>query len=373
MNMKYVHRIHAQKGVATLLTVVVILVVMSLMAVYVHRGALMENLLMNNLYRAKQAEEVADAALDFALAYFLANGADADENNVADTLDPMAVTNGKRATVQFCDAATSTLTSCVTPTDLTRIFILATGWSDDHTAVHRSRLLVASNPFFSGSLKAPLIVKGSTNFLGGNLTITNNTDTGTNIWTGHDIDNATGSFQTYGRVNGVDSQAISEKTGSKYYLGPDVVYNDQTLKNSSDSAFYESVIGRTMANMATSYDVKVSDCSELSSSNVYAGKIIYVTGSCALNQSLGSAASGSTILVVAGTLSISGNNTVYGSLVADTLGNITGTTTIYGSIVARSAPNNFAGNINLQMTTQSSNNIKKLTVKTVVGNSWRDW
>lgn len=371
--MKNFSRPSLQKGVATLLTAIVILVVMSLMAVYAHRGALLENLLMNNLYRAKQAEEVADAALDFGLAHFLANGANSVSPTAADTLDPTTVTNGKRATVQFCDV-TSTLTNCVSPTNFGRIFILAAGWSDDHTAVHRSRLLVANNPFFGASPKAPLIVKGSTNFLGGNLTIRNNTDTGINVWTGHDIDSATGSFQTYGKVNGVLDQAISEKTGSKYYLGPDIVYNDQTLKNATTDAFYQSMVGRTMADMSTSYDVKVANCGELDSSSNYAGKIVYVTGNCALNQSLGSSATnGSTILVVAGTLSISGNNTVYGSLVADTLGNVTGTSIINGTLIARSAPNNFAGNITLQMTTQTQSNIQNLTVKSVVGNSWRDW
>lgn len=360
-----------QKGVATLFTVVVLLLVMSLMAAYAYRGALLENQLMNNLYRAKQAEETAEAALDFGLAYFLANGADADGNSVADTLDPSVVTNGKRATVQFCDS-TSNLPTCTAPSNLGRIMIMAAGWSDDQTAVHRSRMLVASNPFFGASPKAPLIVKGGTNFIGGNLTLRNYTDSNVNIWSGDDIDGATGSFQTYGKVNGVEGQLISEKTGSKYYLGPDVVYNDQVLKNSTTDGFYESVIGRNMTDMATSYDEKFSSCSDLASGNNYAGKVVYITGNCALNRDLGSVAA-NTILVVAGTLSLSGNNTIYGSLVSDTLGNVTGASTIYGSMITRSAPNNFAGNVVVQMTTQSQQSLQNLTVKSVVGNSWRDW
>lgn len=369
--MRQINGFHRQKGVATLLTAVVILVIMSLMAAYAYRGALLDNQLMNNLYRAKQAEETAETALDFGLAYFLVNGVDATGDTVVDTLDPTAVTNGRRATVQFC-SATSNIPTCVTPTDFGKIMIMATGWSDDQTAVHRSRMLVAANPFFGASPKAPLIVKGGTNFIGGNMSVTNNTDTGVNIWSGDDIDGATGSFQTYGKVNGVDSQAISEKTGNKYYLGPDVVYNDQTLKNSSTDQFYQSMTGRSMSEMSAAYDVKFASCADMASGNNYAGKVVYITGNCALNRDLGTS-SLSTILVVAGTLSMSGNNTIYGSLVADTLGNITGSSTIYGTLIARSAPSNFAGTVNLIMNSQSSSNLQKVTVKSVVGNSWRDW
>lgn len=362
--------VHKQKGVATLLTAVVILLVMSLMAAYAYRSSLLENQLMNNLYRAKQAEETAEAALDYGLAYFMANGVDATADSVVDTLDPSGVTNGRRATVQFC-SSTSNIPTCTAPTNFGQIMIMATGWSDDQTAVHRSRMLVASNPFFGANVKAPLIVKGGTNFLGGNLTVKNNTDSGINVWTGHDIDSATGSFQTQGKVDGLLNQNISEKTGSKYYLGPDIVYNDQTLKNASTDVFYQTVVGRTAKEIQASADVKVATCADLSASDSYAGKIVYVSGNCDLRRNLGSD-SASAIVVVGGELTVGSNSEVWGSLIANSLGRFNGTPTVHGSLVSLTA-DSLNGNAIIDLTDQWKTNLMNVRVKSVVGNSWRDW
>lgn len=370
-----------QRGIATLLTTVVILLVMSVMAIYASRSALLENTLMNNSYRSKQATEIADAALDFGLATFLANGADSDNNNVADVMDPSGVTNGRRAEVRFCDP-TSTLINCIAPTNLNRIMIVAAGWSDDQTAVHRSSLLVASNPFFGASPKAPLIIKGAgTSFLTGNLTLVNNTDTGINVWTGTDIGSANGSFETYGKVvtrdgagnitNTALNQLISEKSQNKYFLGPDIVYNDQNLKNATTNQFYESMIGRDKSSLKSIADYSYTAAEGLSAGQSYAGKIVYIDGDYDLRQSLGSA-SESTILVVNGRLTMSGNLTVHGSIIANNLGNITGTPTINGSLIAENATS-LQGNVTIQMTQQAINNLNNLRVKSVVGNSWRDW
>ncbi len=363
-----------QHGIATLLTTVVLLAVMSIMGIYASRSAITENILISNSYRAKQAAEVADGALDYALAAFFAGGADANNDTTIDTFtaaELAAALGNRRATARYC-AANSTLTNCVAPTLNGAYMIIAEGWSDDQTAVHRSAMLVNDSPFFSAAPKAPLILKGAgSSFIGGNLSITNNTDTGINVWTGSDIGTATGSFETFGKVNGVLSQKISEKQGNKYYLGPDIIYNDQNLKNSNSDQFYTSVIGRSQSELASLADVKVSSVSDLQTGNNYAGKIVYIDGNYSLDRNMGTSTA-STILVVKGEFSTNGNHTFNGSVIAGSLGKTVGTPIINGSLIALDATS-LQGNVNINMTTQSVQNIQNITVKSVVGNSWRDW
>ncbi|NIC41502.1 hypothetical protein [Aquabacterium sp. A08] len=374
--MKKRDHLHKQRGVATLLTTVVFLAVMSIMAVYANRSAITENAMMSNAYRAKQAAEVADGALDYALASFFAGGADSQVQNQLDTFtaaELSAALGGRRATVSYCDPS-STPANCIAPAggNLTNLMVVATGWSDDGTAVHRVSTLVTENPFFSAAPKAPLILKGAgSSFLSGNLSLTNNTATGINVWTGSDIGSASGSFETFGRVNNVDSQRISEKVQNRYYLGPDIIYNDQNLKNANNDEFYTGVLGRSASQLAGAADFKFSSAAGLQNSNNYAGKIIYIDGDYTLDRDLGTA-NASTILIVKGKFETSGNHNVYGSVVAGSLGRTVGTPTIYGSLIALDATS-LQGNVKVIMTQQSINNMQQLTVKSTVGNSWRDW
>jgi hypothetical protein len=363
---------HAQEGVATLFTTVVLLFVMSVMAIYASRGSVLENTLMNNAYRAKQAAEVAEAALDFGLASYLAGGVDANADGAVDVFDPTPQLNGRRGTVRYCTEA-STLTAC-TPLAVVgagRALLVAEGWSDDQTAVHRAAVLITANPVFGGALKAPLIIKSAMNKVNGTFDLINNTDSGLNIWTGDDIDNANGNFQTRGKVNGVQNSLISKKSGSQFYLGPDVVYNDQSLKNSTSDGFYERVTGISKTDLIAQATIKPTADNPLISSNLYSGQIIFVNGDFKLDQNFGTADK-PVILIVNGDLTGSKSNiSLYGAILATSVSSFNGPR-VFGSMIAENV-GTLNGNSPIELNDQVVQGINNITRNSVVGNSWRDW
>lgn len=370
----------SQKGVATLFTTVVLLFVMSVMAIYASRGSVLENTLMNNAYRAKQAAEVAEAALDFGLASYLAGGVDANGDGAVDVFDPTPaltfVVDGevqvRRGTVRFCTEA-STLTACtpLAAVGAGRALLVAEGWSDDQTAVHRAAVLISANPVFGGALKAPLIIKAAMNKVNGTFDLINNTDSGLNIWTGDDIDNANGNFQTRGKVNGVEDSLISKKSGSQFYLGPDVVYNDHALKNSTVDGFYERVTGVSKTDLISQATIKPTAADPLVSSNLYSGQIIYVNGDFKLDQNFGTADK-PVILIVNGDLTGSKSNiTLYGAILATSVSSFNGPK-VFGSLIAENV-GTLNGNSPIELNDQVSQGINNITRNSVVGNSWRDW
>ncbi len=365
-----------QTGMATLLVSVVLLAVMSVMAIYTSRSSLMELTLTNNAYRAKQAAEAAEAGLDFALAYYLQGGADQNNDNAADTLTvPTSLTGGKRVSVAFCDPS-STLTNCLPPTSLGRLRIIATGYSDDDTAVSRVGVLVSEENFLTVNPKATLTAKGATSAtLNGNLTVINNMGS-TTIWTGTDISAMTGSFETKININGADNQISSEKVGSKFYVGPDVVYNDQSLKNLSLADYFEQMTGRPQSEMAALADIRISGTATLpaaTAANDYlGGKVIYVDkATFDPNTNLGTATK-PVILIVNGAFELNGSNTIHGVVIANSLNKANGNARINGAMIVGDV-NNANGGFTIEMVPSVINGLNKITVKSSVGNSWRDW
>lgn len=365
-----------QRGIATLLVSVVILILMSIIATYTARTSLLDLALTNNSYRAKQAEAAASAALDFGLAYYLNGGADQNGDNTADTVTvPTSLTGGNRTTVQFCDP--STVLTCTAPTNLFRLRIIAQGYSDDDTATTSQSVLVSEESALGASPKAALTAKGAgAATLNGNLTVVNNNPGGITIWTGTNIGAMTGSFQTKISVEGNANQISSEKVGSKFYVGPDVVYNDFSLKSLTYAQFFEQVTGRTQDELIAKANISISGSETLpaatAANNYLGGQVIYVDkATFDPNTNLGTTEK-PVILIVNGNFELNGPNVINGLVIAKNLAKANGTARVNGAMIMENVTN-ANGGFTIEMTPSVITNLGKITTKSTVGNSWRDW
>jgi type II secretory pathway pseudopilin PulG len=371
----FAHRSH-QKGIATLLVSVVILVLMSIIAAYTARTSLLDLALTNNSYRAKQAEAAASAALDFALAYYLDGGADQNNDGTADTLSvPTSLTGGNRTTVQFCDP--SAVLTCTAPTNLYRLRIIAQGYSDDDTATSSQSVLVSEESALGAYPKAALTAKGAgTAKLNGNLTVINNNPGGITIWTGTDIGAMTGSFDTKIKVNGEENQVSSVKTKSDFYVGPDIVYNDYSLKSLSYSDFFKQVTGRTQEELIAKANISFTNAADLpkptADNNYLGGQIIYAnTLTFDAKDNLGTKDK-PVILIVNGDFEIESNTVINGLVIAKNLTKAVGTARVNGAMIMENVAD-ASGGFTIEMVDSVISNLGKITVKSTVGNSWRDW
>lgn len=364
-----------QSGAATLLFTLVLLMAMLVIGLYSTRNSISELLLTNNALRYKQATTAADGALDFALAHYIQYGGDQNNDNIADILTiPTSLLATGTASAQYC-TPTSTFTACTAPTDLGNMRIIATGRSLDGTAVHYSTTLVAAKPVFGVNPKAPFIAKGASSAtLNGNLTVVNNLSKLT-IWTGTDVGDATGSFTTKINIDGVNNQVSSEKSGSKFYVGPDVVYNDHNLKNATSDEFFLGVTGSARSTVINGADMKLTGTATLGTDPDglnWGGKIIYVDKSTYdPNANLGTADK-PVILVVNGNFELNGPNTVYGVVIANNLTKANGSAKIYGSLIVNDV-SGANGGFTIEANQSVLNGLSKITFKGQVRSAWRDW
>lgn len=373
-----------ERGAATLLLSVVLLLVLTLLAGYTSRSSLTDLAIVNNQLRLKQAQSAADAAMDFALAYYITGGADQSPSptpdGVADTLSvPTTLTGGNNSNVAFCDAATMDCNTCNSPTDLSSLGLRSIGFSDDQTSTYCATVVLAANPVLSGGApKAALTAKGAgTAKLNGNLTVINNNPGGITIWTGTDIGAMTGSFETKISIDGNNNQTSSGKDGSKFFVGPDVVYNDQELNNMSYDDFVVEMTGRTPDELATLANIKISGTDSLpaaTAANDYLGnQLIYVDkATFDPNTNLGTPDK-PVILVVNGNFEINGPNVINGIVIAKNLAKANGTARINGAMIMENVTNSNGGFTIEMVTSTVSNAVDNITVRAPILGSWRDW
>lgn len=289
MKKKFIFKLslNNQNGSTTLLTAVVLLFVISIVGILTAKSILIETQTSANNYRANQALNAANAAMDYAIAYFSkggmyqkvslinvdestppdfvvpkdSDGSEYDENNIPCPNPPPASSedfvisslNDSYARFYFdkdeCGGS---------PSDFNRGMAIAHGWSDDCTAKRTIRVCLDEiNPFAYGGPKQPFVSKAGVG-LGGNGTIINRFNN-SSVWAGGQFNTSSAAISTYLRPNDKEiadfspAELISPNINSGYTLqeisdrasgfGYDIIADDATLKSktsSSNSAYLSS-------------------------------------------------------------------------------------------------------------------------------------
>ena len=417
-------RRHRQSGVVTLLTAVVILFMATILILGVARTTLMEQRISGNEIRKRQAFEAAEFGLSYGLNYLEAKvafagnpvgttllaiwpqGADKDNNNVADVIPVTTVTsNQNQFSVAFCSPAVAISTilcpdapgaiTCTAATgiDLSAPRIASCGWSDDglgRVKITQGIGLTAGTPQPQTN---PLVSKGTVN-VQGSATVTNYFNN-LSIWSGGPISNIGNSGKTFVRNPTVAPPAAgtapptppSSCSASSNYVcatdknstGPDVIDSDPTLANLTNDQMFEAVVGTTdIAKYADSaLTVAPGNVSQL---NGFLGQAILVAGTdLATPITLGNLPStiGSrerpVVLVVNGDWSAGGNTTIYG--IVYVRGNIAlaGNITIYGGASVEGGVSG-TGSLDIIYDPLVTSNAATGTGKPgLVPGGWRDW
>ena len=190
-----------QRGMATLAITVLILFLVTLVTLYTANTSITEQRIAANQHRADQALSAANAAMDFAVAYYDRGGIDQNGDDAADFTPaaPYAITLAApggslttRAEMYFCDASDPALldpynADCdpgAFPVD--DVVILARGFSDDRSAQHIVTQAVGDIALLGeGGPDRPLITHGGVG-LTGNVTVINRYSNAT-VWSGNAV------------------------------------------------------------------------------------------------------------------------------------------------------------------------------------------
>jgi len=417
-----------QRGAATLLTAVILLISITLVTFLTAKSVLMETKMSANNYRAIQATAAANAAMDYALTYFGDAG-----NTTFPCTAPLPVSftqNQGNANVCIDNTVTRPLvtpwgvtidTACVTNNGSTTAgMIIATGLSDDQTAQRTMTVCIGTRALMSGGGPDQTLIAGGSVGLTGSAQIINRVKE-LNIWSAGVVDIGSGAMETYIRPTDIEYEDLSfaevtsaqtspsipnvQKVSSKGLgTGTDIYQSDGVLTsainttnaniangNPGDGAgtffdmFFPRVAQAELAGTAQGTTTKVSgvdkphyfatgaDSSQL---NGLANGIIYVEGDASFggSNSIGSAGN-PVVLFVNGDFQLNGGE-IFG--VVYITGELTGAgnPVVSGSLIAEKGVNRGAGTLSLVYAPfgDGSGNGANLSGLTgIVAGSWRDW
>lgn len=276
MNKQQFSNFHHEKGMSTLVIVLLLLFVATLVTLYTANTAIREQQVSANQYRADQALSAANAGLDYATAYYfkytgpdaVVNGdlTDFSGDGLIDVLTvPTLSGNGQTVFAEVTVTDADGLTDAVNGAFNGPHTITAVGFSDDRSATRTIQVQVDAFGIVPGSGLPgfPLVAKGVVAG-GGNFAVINRFSNAT-IWTGAATANI-GSAETYVRevAQDVDTgewyepsltreQMISidgsprpdfvlNASYSKSGLNSDVIDNDDNLRNISGDEFFRNFL-----------------------------------------------------------------------------------------------------------------------------------
>ncbi|MBL8446986.1 MAG: hypothetical protein JNJ44_06190 [Zoogloeaceae bacterium] len=368
----------SQRGAATLLVSMVLLIAATLVVLYTSQTTVTEQRMSANEVRMKQALAAAQAGVDAALAGLNAG----NDLSVAPNTGGLGASpkgsyqavycNGTlgNAALPTCPAAPAALACTAPVATAAQSWLVACGWSDDNTSIQRIVTYIGKLGPVPNAPSNPLISKGGVN-VGGNATVVNYFNNLT-TWTGASLTSSSATGKTMVRNPSTTYQTSYETTPSDLasavqgnsgcgagnnlvctttsgLAGPDVVASDTTLSNLNDAQFFANFFGMSPGMYKASAD-KVLTNAQAGVSGAFATPQVYwvdvpAGDTFTLNQNIGTL-NGPVVLVVNGDLQLNASNDFYGLLYVT--GNVTGggSPNIFGSMVVEgSVSSNGAPNI----------------------------
>ena len=395
--MKYRGIRNDQKGAATILTALVLLIAITLVTLISSKTVLVQKQIAADNHRMTQAVAAANAALDFGIGYFAGTatkgdgtattgnvvvaGFDHDNNGCPDYLsDPLSYFDHATNATINC-AATSPHTLTYTSSDGTLVttgsvtfdndagtrcvdsgetpnmksgLITAVGLSDDGLARRTMSQCVGTINVLGNSPKQSLISKGGVG-LTGNYTIINRYFN-TTAWSGSAVNiGASASASTYLRAvgtresdftraqledsdttNDYTSQPVSDRDKGN---GVDTIANDPGLASLTGDEFFNNFFYSDRAavkNLAQSLD-QVYPAANIGNA---AGKtgVVWIEGNASITGGTYGTSGSPVIFIVNGNLTASGNPNFNGLLYVGGQLNATGTVDVLGSVVVEGDP-----------------------------------
>lgn len=315
-----------QLGATTLVITVIIVSVISLMLLYQANFNVMQQRTANNVFSERQAEQAAEAGLEYAFAYLVTNSAvvlaSPTSGLINFAIGPTSLSNGASYSVTIRNP---------TALDYSLLNVVSTGTSADAQVTRTVRQQAFS---VSNTITTSALVRGAISMVGGS-TLTN-TVTNMNIQAGGALT----------LNNGAATYTSSGLTSSQGNIKSDIQQNQSSLSSLSDSAFFQQVFGTTQQTAqtqatasGTNYNNSVSGGDYSQTLKNKTGSVIYINQSnVTLGQgvTIGSSANPVTIITT-GALTIANGVTINGMVYSAGSMSLAGGARINGGIAAGGA------------------------------------
>lgn len=394
-----------QKGAATLVVAIVLLVAITLITLFTAKVVLDDIKFEANTYRTAQATSAANYGLDFALRYFDTGGFDQlDETDPANPVDgqdgvvdsvvtsPLTLQSGGNQTttaqVQFITDAFR----CAGTTSWQDGLVQSTGLSDDGLGTRTMGQCVGPISILNGDgPEIPLIARTRIDTTGDANII--NRYTNTNIWSADDViitganmatyirdpsvDPASPGFDYLDTDEGVNTQLVSNRNLGN---GADIISGDPTLRMGAGffGNFFAADQRATLQQLAAANNQSYNDIGNA----VGDSGLIYVEGDQQLTGGTIGSPTSPAILIVNGDFDFGGNAVIYGLVYVVGIMDVAGNPSIVGSSIVENeggstSSSGFEGNGTLNLVywqnfiDDDGQPLPGLT--SVVEGSWRDW
>jgi Tfp pilus assembly protein PilX len=383
-------------GAITLAVSMGILVLSTLVTFSVSRAILMEQKITNNEGRAREAFEAAEAGLIEAMAY-LRNDPDANANNVVDTnvLDSNGDGTADSTTRTI---GTGSVTVAVTDIsgNLTEFRVVAQGFSDDRSATRTiEQIMVTINPL-PNAPQNPVVTRGSI-IISGSATV-HNPEGHSTIWSGDDIDlgsnNSTStevpdaSDPDYPGCMDVPMSCDLVAASSRLMAGVDIIENDSSLGSLSPDEFFRNFFGisastyrasmvtidSTTATADTDVDLATNEVVWIEGDHEFGSVTVGCTTSVSGNNVCPTANTRPSIVIVNGDASFQGTPQFYGLLFVTGSLTMSGNTTVYGAVVAAgNATSDTGGSLDVWFSSSVLGGTARAGASTGSAGTWKDF
>ncbi len=388
-----------QRGVASLVISLILLVVITFVTLYTSKGVLTESRIATNEFRSRMAFEAAEAGGESAIAAVGAGwtiAADdtnipADNDILPDCLETASNNvifdnDGDGApdsnTMELFNGSTVVVTlTCEVTDEKMQYEITSVGRSDDLAATRTINQSLMIVPPLPNAPDNPLLTRGSV-VIGGSATVSNPEGAST-IWSGGDVNvgsnNATSTQiaspldANYPDCLGGSVQCTSlVPSSTRDVTGLDIIESDSSLANLTDEEFFKNFFGVT-PDVYRESRVTI-ETTDLASLDGTAGEIIWVDGDVdmAANHTYGTMDK-PVIVIVDGDFSASGNNEFIGLLFVR--GSIagTGSVDVTGSAVVNGVNSGGGGSLDVVYNSRVLKSTYSYGRPAAGSGTWRDF
>jgi Tfp pilus assembly protein PilX len=364
---------HNQKGAATLLITVIMITTITLIILFAAGYNRIQEQVTSNSYQNNQAFEAAEAGLEFGIVYLSQNGAAILANPVSGYIQPYNSTNTQNVVLADGSKYSIVYTNPIA-SNYGVILITSTGTSSDGTSTRVTSQTVGLGSLLSAAPPIPLISKGNISMSGN--TIISNPYTNSTVDSGGTVSFA-GNAKTL-----ITGGATGSSSGN---INSDIQQSNSTIAAMSNTGFFQSYFGSSEATVSAAVAHTYTNSASTnytSTLNGMTGTSIWITQSgnsqatLSGNVTIGSAAN-PVVLIVNGSLIITGNATIYGFvyIIGGLTTSISGNTIINGGIVTTDTltlAGNTAINYNTSVLSALQQQLQTSYFAKVPG-TWRDF
>lgn len=399
-----------QQGMAVLTISIILLILITLISLYLARSVLMEQKIVNNDFRARQAFENAEAGLATAMQAVAKKTYWDDEGNILGVFDANGDDINDAMDTSYDSGSVTVTVTALIINDVDAYRFNAIGESDDGTA---SKSITANMqaldplPFAPDN---PLSTRGNLD-INGSATVTN-TEGHSTIWSGGDVDigsnNATSTYIAnpadagYPSCMDTPGSCATVQTSNKETIGLDILEHDSDLARLTPAEMFQNFFGTSpehyretrpdiIVSPATPAEAKecaantYTSCVEGATSKVIwydvpAGDTLQINGGtvgCETSVTGGNvcpeADEAPSILIIDGDVEFKGGAHFYGIVFIMGSATASGNATFHGAVVSGGSLNSTSGSLDIHYNSRLLNDLSELAQQAVAAGSWKDF